>query len=174
MHLNAKWEVGKFEKWGDNENLLEFQGTTLLPDGSGCRPVYLYYLQGMPVPFVTVHLKIAWLLVTVFYTHTGGHKSFSRNIQGDRKPLCSFSNSLLSEFQQLTDCSFLNVSPHIKETGHLRKNVWNKYSSFLLFSIVFKTWYIHITISNSFLISIIAEINVLRDHLISSCPFLKV
>jgi hypothetical protein len=43
-------------------------------------------------------------LVTIFYTHVGGHNSFSRNIQGDRKPLCSF----------------LTVSP-LGETGHLRK-----------------------------------------------------
>jgi hypothetical protein len=27
-----------------------FKGTTLQPDGSGCRPMYLSYLQGMPVP----------------------------------------------------------------------------------------------------------------------------
>jgi len=47
-------------------------------------------------------------------------------------------------------------------------------SSFLLFCIVFKILYMHITMSNSFLISIITEINVRGDYLISVCPFLKV
>jgi len=33
-----------------------------------------------------------------------------------------FSNSLLSEFQQLSDYSFLTVSSLVNETGHLTKN----------------------------------------------------
>jgi hypothetical protein len=56
------------------------------------------------------------------------HRSFSGNIQGNRKPLCSFSNSLLTEISQLTDWlhwharSLLCISlPSVKETSYYRK-----------------------------------------------------
>jgi hypothetical protein len=49
--------------------------------------------------------------VAIFYTLVSEHILPLRDIQWDRNPLCSFSNSLLSEFQQLTDCPFSNVCP---------------------------------------------------------------
>jgi hypothetical protein len=62
---------------------------------------------------VTVRLKLPDFSVTILCTLVGEHKSVSGNIEGDR------SRSLFSEFQQLTDCSFSNVNPLVKERGHL-------------------------------------------------------
>lgn len=44
-------------------------------------------------------------------TPVGEDKSVSGSVQRRKKPLCSFRNSLFSEFQHLTDCSFSNVCP---------------------------------------------------------------
>jgi hypothetical protein len=52
------------------------------------------------------------------------HHSFSGNIQGDRKPLYSFSNSLLSEISQLNDMyarSPMSI-PFLKETSYVLGN----------------------------------------------------
>lgn len=67
--------------------------------------------------------NFAWLLgYNTLQTHHK-HDSFLGNAQEDRKPLCSFSNSLLSKISQLTACMLvlLCLSPFVKETSHLQE-----------------------------------------------------
>jgi hypothetical protein len=67
--------------------------------------------------------NFAWLLRYNTSQTCHKHNSFSENVQGNRKPLCSFSNSLLSKISQLTSCMLvlLRLSPFVKQTSHLQE-----------------------------------------------------
>jgi hypothetical protein len=81
-----------------------------------------------PQDTLTDYLNLPEVSLQHFHTLVSEHVSVSGNIQGDRKPLCSFLNSLLVEFSQLIfnnslPCTlFSNIKPLVKETIHL----WEK------------------------------------------------
>jgi hypothetical protein len=67
--------------------------------------------------------NFSWLLGYNTLQTCHKHHSFSENVQGDRKPLCSFNNSLLSNISQLTAYMLilLCLSPFVKERSHLQE-----------------------------------------------------
>jgi len=67
--------------------------------------------------------NFAWLLGYSTLQTRRKCDSLLGNVQGNRKPLCSFSNSLLSRISQLTACMLVLIclSPFVKETSHLQE-----------------------------------------------------